>query len=93
MRICKVITCIILIVFLIFCFTVKVSAEEKATESTSIIQQVEEEATADQITSAENTEKQLKEIQEMLLYILAILFFFAIVLIFKCAYNYLNVFF
>lgn len=92
MRICKVITCIILIVFLIFCFTVKVSAEETATESTSIIQQVEE-ATADEITSAENTEKQLKEIQEMLLYILAILFFFAIVLIFKCAYNYLNVFF
>ena len=92
MRICKVITCIILIVFLIFCFPVKVSAEETTTESTSIIQQVEE-ATADEITSAENTEKQLKEIQEMLLYILAILFFFAIVLIFKCAYNYLNVFF
>ena len=92
MKICKVITCIILIVFLIFCFPVKVSAEETATESTSIIQQVEE-ATADEITSAGNTEKQLKEIQEMLLYILAILFFFAIVLIFKCAYNYLNVFF
>lgn len=92
MKICKVITCIILITLFLFCFPVKVSAEETATESTSVIQQVEE-ATADQITSAENTEKQLKEIQEMLLYILAILFFFAIVLIFKCAYNYLNVFF
>lgn len=92
MKICKVITCIILITLFLFCFPVKVSAEETATESTSVIQQVEE-ATADQITSAENTERQLKEIQEMLLYILAILFFFAIVLIFKCAYNYLNVFF
>ena len=70
MRICKVITCIILITLFLFCFPVKVSAEETATESTSVIQQVEE-ATADEITSAENTEKQLKEIQEMLLYILA----------------------
>ena len=92
MKICKVIICIISIILIVFCSCIKVNAEETATESTSIIQQVEE-ATANKITNEKNTEKQLKEIQEMLLYILAILFFFAIVLIFKCIYNYLDIFF
>lgn len=92
MKICKVITCFILITLFLCCSSINVYAEEKATESTSVIQQVEE-ATANEITSTENTEKQIKEIQEILLYILAILFFFAIVLIFKILYNYLDIFF
>lgn len=89
MKICKNIICIILMTLFLCCSSINVYAEEKAKESTSVIQQVEE-ATADEIT---NTEKQIKEIQEMLLYILAILFFFAVVLMFKLLYNYLDIFF